>query len=175
MNLHTSNPTDSPIDITCLDSTPIIEGYAPRPAQMPSPTPTLGCVPMPGPQPVQKAFAARMPDASVLQTPPMPSASIRRSVLEEAIKVVCGERETTYGGPEDSFSIIGTFWECYIKAKYKSNPTLLVAELFIEPVDVALMMSLLKTARLATTGGKHRDSLVDGAGYFACAAECSLK
>jgi hypothetical protein len=151
MNLHTSNPTDSPVDIALLDPTP-----------------------------PQRPFADRAPDESFLPravytVPPTQPTSIRRSVLEEAITVVCGERETTYGGPEDSFAIIGSLWGCYLAAKYRSNPTVRAVDIKIEPVDVAIMMTLLKTARLATTGGKHRDSLVDAAGYIACAAECALK
>ena len=92
----------------------------------------------------------------------------RAEVLEEARKCVCGQREQDYGSPEDNFSNIGRFWSTYLKA---SHPEINLSE--ITPKDVAVMMSLLKIARIAT--GSSPDSFVDLAGYAACAGEIADK
>lgn len=42
---------------------------------------------------------------------------------------------------------------------------------YIDANDVAMMMALLKIARIAAGGGKA-DSWIDLAGYAACGAEC---
>lgn len=93
----------------------------------------------------------------------MASESIRTSVLNEANRIVNGERANTYGGPEDSFKTIAGFWSTYLKT-----------EAPLEPSDVAAMLALLKIARLQNSPS-HRDSWVDLAGYAACGAECGLK
>ena len=87
--------------------------------------------------------------------------STRASVLNEANKIVNGERASTYGGPEDSFKTIGDLWQAY-------------AGVAFSPSDVAIMLGLLKVARLKNSPN-HRDSWVDLAGYAACGAECGLK
>lgn len=87
--------------------------------------------------------------------------SIRAEVLNEANSIVNGARATTYGGPEDSFKAIGQLWQAY-------------AGVAFTPSDVAIMLALLKVARLKTSSN-HRDSWVDLAGYAACGAECGLK
>lgn len=87
----------------------------------------------------------------------MPS---RKEILEKAAEIVSGEREDTYGGPEDSFRLIAKLWEAYLGA----------AERVITPEDVAAMMALLKIARLAKSSD-HLDSWIDLAGYAACGGE----
>ena len=90
----------------------------------------------------------------------------RQDVLDAALRCVCGEREQDYGSPEDNFATIAAFWHTYLYAKTGVSVR-------IEPDDVAVMMALLKVARLAT--GKTPDSYVDLAGYAACAGEIALK
>jgi len=99
--------------------------------------------------------------------PPKVPESVRASVLNEANKIVNGERANTYGGPEDSFRTIAGLWEAYL-----NKPGNTFAP--ISPADVASMLALLKIARLKTSPN-HRDSWVDLAGYAACGAECGLK
>lgn len=89
----------------------------------------------------------------------------RTEVLENAKACVCGQREQDYGSPEDNFNTIANLWSVYLEA---SNPTV-PAEIHITAKDVAIMMSLLKIARIAT--GNSADSFVDLAGYAACAGE----
>lgn len=84
----------------------------------------------------------------------------REDCLNEAKKCICGDRDRDYGTPNGSFELIGKLWGDYMNIQ-------------ITPKDVAIMMALLKVARC-----KHSDktdSFVDGAGYFACAAEVATE
>ena len=84
----------------------------------------------------------------------------RAEILDEAKKCVCGQRQQDYGTPEDNFTTIG-------------YPNLDIALNEFTPKDVAVMMSLLKIARIAT--GSSPDSFIDLAGYAACAGEIGAK
>ena len=86
----------------------------------------------------------------------------RKSILAEAEKCVCGRREEDYGSPEDTFYKISKLWNAYLG----DNVT--------DSHDVAMMMALLKIARIAS-GQKKADNYVDLAGYAACAGEIGLK
>lgn len=92
--------------------------------------------------------------------------TIRTDILDQAAKVVTGDREDTYGGPEDSFNLIARYWSVFLDGRDFNSESL-------SPVDVALMMDLLKTARLQASP-THKDSWIDKAGYAACGAECAL-
>ena len=81
----------------------------------------------------------------------------RKEVLQQADKCVNGEREQDYGTPEQNFQIIADLWSVYKGVSFS-------------PVDVAMMMSLLKIARIKSGGGTG-DSFVDLAGYAACGGE----
>lgn len=81
----------------------------------------------------------------------------REDILDKAKECVCGQREQDYGSPENNFQLIADLWSVYLGID-------------ISPVDVAMMMVHLKTARVKTGGGTI-DSLVDIAGYSACAGE----
>lgn len=81
----------------------------------------------------------------------------RKEVLQQADKCVNGEREQDYGTPEQNFQIIADLWSVYKGISFS-------------PVDVAMMMSLLKIARIKSGGGTG-DSFVDLAGYAACGGE----
>lgn len=84
----------------------------------------------------------------------------RGDFLEEAQRIVEGRREDEYGPVEDNFEVIARLWEAY-----KGIP--------FSPVDVAVMMILLKTARIR--GGGTHDCFVDIAGYAACGGEIWAK
>lgn len=88
----------------------------------------------------------------------------RAEILHEAEKCVCGRREEDYGSPEDNFYKISKLWNAYLG----DNVT--------DSHDVAIMMALLKIARIAT-GTFKGDSYVDACGYLACAGEiaCARK
>ena len=96
----------------------------------------------------------------------------RETILSEARRCVCGERQQDYGTPEDNFRAIAALWTDYLFAAY---PKMTVPEGdFVSPVDVANMMALLKIARIATGSGTS-DSFVDLAGYAACGGEIATR
>jgi len=88
--------------------------------------------------------------------------SVRGQILEDAIEVINGERQDTYGAPEDSFAIIASYWTTYLKNKLKPGVEL-------TPKDSVLMMVLFKIAREQNQGKK--DNLVDAAGYLGIAGD----
>lgn len=90
----------------------------------------------------------------------------RREILQAAERCVCGDRDASYGGPEDSFALIASLWEPIIRARCVSQG----ADVNVDAVTVALLMAELKIARAATNVG-HMDSWVDLAGYAACGGE----
>lgn len=92
----------------------------------------------------------------------------RAEILDAAKAIVTGERERQYGKPENNFRMIGNLWEIYLKARCLDS----CGGLDILPEDVAMMMSLLKIARIAS-GNYKADSFIDLAGYAACAGECA--
>jgi hypothetical protein len=83
----------------------------------------------------------------------------RKHILSEAERCVCTDREQQYGSPEDNFSLIARLWREYLDT---DKP--------ITAHDVAVMMALLKIARIAT-GTFKADSYIDACGYLACAGE----
>lgn len=83
---------------------------------------------------------------------------IRKQILENAIQTVCQDRQDRYGEVENNFKLIADLWSAYLGAA-------------VTAVDVAMMMGMLKMARIKT--GKYtQDNFVDLAGYAACGAEC---
>jgi len=80
----------------------------------------------------------------------------RPEILKAAEECVCGHREEDYGSPEDNFRVIANLWTAYRGALFT-------------PIDVAMMMALLKIARIRNGG--TTDSFVDLAGYAACGGE----
>lgn len=83
----------------------------------------------------------------------------RKQILENAIRTVCQDRRDKYGQIEDNFGLIADLWSSYLGAS-------------VTAVDVAMMMGMLKMARIKT--GKYtQDNFVDLAGYAACGAEAA--
>ncbi len=74
----------------------------------------------------------------------------RKQLLDAAAAKTCGNRE-------DSFKMISKLWATYLGTR-------------INEQDVCVMMILLKVARISL-GFSVEDSLVDIAGYAACASE----
>lgn len=91
-------------------------------------------------------------------------SDVREKVLTKAFQIVSGERDVQYGSPEDNFKIIANLWSIYLSGKD--------GDIRISPKDVAMMMSLLKIARIRT-GVFSEDSYIDLAGYAACGCECA--
>ena len=91
-----------------------------------------------------------------LQQRPTPTTA-RGFILDEARHCVCRSREEDYGSPEDSFDMIARLWSVYTGYEF-------------EPAHVAVMMVLLKVARIAG-GSRNLDNWIDIAGYAACGGE----
>ena len=79
-----------------------------------------------------------------------------KELLQEATKTI-DERGDKYGTPLDNISRIARLWS-------------VILDTDITPLQAALCMDAVKTARLCTTP-EHWDSLVDKAGYSAVMAE----
>lgn len=85
----------------------------------------------------------------------------RANCLKKADECVNGKREQDYGSPESNFLKIADLWSAYYGAPFSAN-------------DVAMMMALLKIARIST-GTATEDSFVDLAGYAACGCEIATE
>lgn len=72
-------------------------------------------------------------------------------ILSEAAELINGERAQAYGEPEQSFENIAAHWSTYLGIE-------------ITPVDVGMMMILLKVSRNGRDRYK-RDNVVDICGY----------
>jgi hypothetical protein len=86
------------------------------------------------------------------------------SVLQEAERIINGQRRTDYGGAKASFERIAGLFSAYLG-------------IGIDAHDVAMLMVLLKVARskqgIMNNGEPQRDSLVDIAGYAGCSEKIS--
>ena len=81
----------------------------------------------------------------------------RPEILDTTKKCVCGDREQSYGSPENNFSTIAQLWTAYKGVE-------------LTAVDVAIFLSLVKIGRIASGHGKA-DNWIDLAGYAACGGE----
>lgn len=77
------------------------------------------------------------------------------TVLEEADKIIHGDRRTDYGGMAQGMTFTAALWEAYLAGHPDSVP--------LNSVDVVNMMILLKVSR--TAFGAKRDNWTDIAGY----------
>ena len=85
----------------------------------------------------------------------------RKSILAEAEKCVCTDRESAYGTPENNFAAIANLWNAYKPCGFTAH-------------DVGIMLALLKIGRIAS-GQTKADNYIDLAGYAACAGEIAMK
>lgn len=106
---------------------------------------------------------------SLAEKEPQKAPETRQEILQDAERCVCGDRDSQYGSPENSFRAIASMWNSYLYAKglIENNRTEWKG---IVPQDVAAMMVLFKMARVAT-GQNKADNWIDGAGYAACGGE----
>ena len=86
----------------------------------------------------------------------------RTQCLEEAARIVTGQRDVQYGGPEENFSRIAKLWSVIFGIEITSE-------------DVAMAMVAVKVARYASKSGFQPDTWVDIAGYAACGYEVGEK
>jgi hypothetical protein len=85
------------------------------------------------------------------------------NILEEANRLVHGDRGADYGHPYVDYECTAELWRSLIKRRYG-------VDLQLTPDFACLLMSMVKASREA---GKHKtDNLVDMAGYAECAQMC---
>ena len=82
----------------------------------------------------------------------------------DRVKSIVAEREGQHGKPAETFKAIAAAWSAYLTA-IVGVPVMLREE------DVAMMMVELKVQRFAGGQSAHMDTLLDIAGYAACAGE----
>ena len=83
----------------------------------------------------------------------------RAEILDTAKEYVTKDRAATHGEAEDNFRRIAALWNAYLEP-----------EAPITAADVAVMMTLLKIARISSNE-TNADNWIDGAGYLACGGE----
>lgn len=112
---------------------------------------------------------------------PAATPSPRRDLLEEAARLVDGDRNAQYGDPVDDFRRTAAYWSTHLGGVLRRKADECRVELpedvldlvdrLLDPHDVAVMMQQLKISRLAWSPGK-RDTWADAAGYVACGWDC---
>lgn len=93
----------------------------------------------------------------------------RKAILDQAGKAVLEDRTTMHGGVENNFATIAAYWTTHMHARGILKP----GSAPLESQDVAIMLALLKAARLAVNF-EHMDSWADLAGYAACGGGLSF-
>jgi|TARA_B100001094_G_C17648095_1_gene538275 hypothetical protein len=87
----------------------------------------------------------------------------RAEILDTAKQYVTKDRDATHGDMEDNFDSIAELWQIYFNNEWDFTST-----------DVAVMMTLLKIARLKSNKS-NPDNWVDACGYMACGGELAIK
>lgn len=96
------------------------------------------------------------------------SATMTKGDFLDKVKRIVAEREGQHGKPAETFKAIAAAWSVYLTA-IVGVPVMLREE------DVAMMMVELKVQRFAGGQGTHMDTLLDIAGYAACAGELASR
>lgn len=85
--------------------------------------------------------------------------AVSESILQEAERIINGQRQVDYGSARESFDRIGALWEQVLGHEVSAE-------------QVALCLIQLKVSRaiqnLRSSGAVQRDSIVDIAGYAGC-------
>tara|TARA_R110002110_G_scaffold131377_4_gene312204 strand:+ start:1216 stop:1566 length:351 start_codon:yes stop_codon:yes gene_type:complete len=85
---------------------------------------------------------------------------IHKEILEEAIKLIGGDRNTDYGDRLTNHQNIAKLWSVVLKKEITAH-------------DVAICMALVKIARLVHSHKK--DSYIDASAYMAIAGEIEAR
>ena len=94
-----------------------------------------------------------------------PNAWTRTGILNQAEKYVTKDRAATHGDMEDNFQTIADLWSNYLGIS---------DDIELSPTDVAVMMTLLKIARVKSNPA-NADNWVDACGYMACGGEIATQ
>jgi hypothetical protein len=93
--------------------------------------------------------------------PPLDRTLKRAEILRTAEKYITQDRAEQHGNMKDNFTTIASYWSEHLETK-------------VTAVDVAIMMSLLKIARLKSSAS-NADNWIDGCGYMACGGELACE
>ena len=85
-------------------------------------------------------------------------------ILDTAARITRGDRNASYGPPDQDFRRTAGMWSALFGAKLKDGVT-------FEPRDVAMAMILLKCSR--ESHQRKLDNWVDIAGYARCGSKCN--
>nr|DAJ20247.1 MAG TPA: hypothetical protein [Siphoviridae sp. ctjRi1] len=96
------------------------------------------------------------------------SEAMTKSEFLDEVKRIVAEREGQHGKPAETFKAIAAAWSVYLTA-IVGVPVMLREE------DVPMMLVELKVQRFAGGQGTHMDTLLDIAGYAACAGELASR
>ena len=89
--------------------------------------------------------------------------SPKPTLLQEADALINGDRQNSYGPPDQDFKRTADMWNALLSHKISEGFRIL-------PQDVAWMMILLKASRAQWSD--KRDNYVDAAGYAGCGMMC---
>lgn len=87
----------------------------------------------------------------------------RAEYLDTTKDIICKERQDVHGAPENTFALIAQYWSTYLGQEFGKHVE-------VADADVAIMMALLKVARLQMNA-HNDDNIIDGIGYLAIAGE----
>jgi hypothetical protein len=87
---------------------------------------------------------------------------VRVQALRESARIINGERDMQYGGPEDNFDRIAKIWSVLFHREFTTE-------------EVAIAFVATKLARFASNSGFQPDSWIDIAGYAGCGFEVGMK
>lgn len=100
-----------------------------------------------------------------MKTPP-PSETI----LEEAQRLVHGDRGAYYGHPIDDYKCTGRMWSAIIE-RWLHDTNVIPVDTHIPDMDPRIAVLMMSALKLSREAHKHkRDNLVDLAGYGECAS-----
>ena len=103
-------------------------------------------------------------DSNADLNPVTPSRSYSRGdILDTAKEYVTKDRAADHGDMEDNFQRIAAYWNTHLG---------LIS--YIKDTDVAVMMALLKVARIHSNV-THGDNWIDACGYLSCGGELAGK
>tara|TARA_R110001606_G_scaffold156976_2_gene299847 strand:- start:132 stop:515 length:384 start_codon:yes stop_codon:yes gene_type:complete len=87
----------------------------------------------------------------------------RSEILDTAKEYVTKDRASDHGDMEDNFTTISEYWSLHL-------------DYYVSPSDVAVMMTLLKLARIKSNPNSGSgDNWIDGCGYLSLGAELSAE
>ncbi len=89
--------------------------------------------------------------------------SKKENILEEANRLVSGDRQASYKHPNEDYACTAAMWQAMILKRFKIDVPL-------TPDFCCLMMAAMKISREA--GLHKRDNLTDLAGYARCVEMC---